>query len=356
MKKQLVIWITLAALAMPVQAVSSKIARDLQGKMDRGEQDIRVIVTLVDGLAARDIEDLTFGRGRDVRRSGKTGINGRLRQFEILDLAADGRVLSISPDRLVMGSMDVAVSASGADAIVQNLGFTGKGITIALIDSGLTPSAAVPAERILADVNFTDSPQLGTLDGLGHGTHIASTIGGSGIDGSVRGVAPNVNFVNLRVLDDEGLGYVSSVIEAIDFAIANRARFNIRVLNMSLGHPVAESYHTDPLARAVERAWAAGLTVIASAGNRGRDGYLTINSPGNDPYVLTIGAMNDKNTVDRSDDIIATYSSRGPSYGDQVVKPDLVAPGNRIVSTLAPGAALADMKPDSVSGDRIELS
>lgn len=216
MNKHLITLITLAALALGLsstQAASSKVAVDLQQQMNRGEKDLRVIVTLADGLVGTDVEELTNGRGRGLRRNGARGVRGRLHPFEIDALASDPRVRSISPDRRVSGAMDVAVSASGAAAVAQNLGFTGKGITVALIDSGLTPSDAVPARRILLNRDFTERPRRGR-DGLGHGTHIAGTIGGSGLNGSVRGVAPDVNFVNLRVLDSEGNGYASSVIES----------------------------------------------------------------------------------------------------------------------------------------------
>ena len=173
----------------------------------------------------------------------------------------------------------------------------------------------------------------------------------------MRGVAPSASIVSLRVLDANGQGYVSNIIEAIEWSIAHKDAYGIRVLNLSFGHPPMESYRTDPLAHAVERAWAAGLVVVASAGNRGRDGHFTVNVPGSDPYVLTVGAMNDLNTADRTDDITTTYSSKGPTFGDHVLKPDVVAPGNRIVSSLAPGATLARLYPERVvSRDRIELS
>src|SRR5208283_4443934 len=140
-------------------------------------------------------------------------------------------------------------------------------------------------------------------------------------------------------LDQTGAGTDSSVIAAIEQAIALKAKYNIRVINLSLGRPVYESYKADPLCQAVEQAWKAGITVVVAAGNYGRAnpattfGYGTITAPGNDPYVITVGAMNDKGTPTLTDDVITTYSSRGPTLYDMVAKPDIVAPGNLIDST-----------------------
>ena len=126
---------------------------------------------------------------------------------------------------------------------------------------------------------------------------------------------------------------------------STRTRYNIRVINLSLGRPVVTSYKNDPLCQAVEAAWKAGIiVVVVAAGNNGRDnsrgtnGYGTITSPGNDPYVITVGATNDKGDTDRNNDVIATYSSKGPTAIDHIAKPDLVAPGNRVVSYQAPGS------------------
>ena len=127
--------------------------------------------------------------------------------------------------------------------------------------------------------------------------------------------------------------------------------YNIRVINLSLGRPVTTSYISDPLCQAVEAAWKAGIVVVVAAGNDGRDnskgtqGYGTINAPGNDPYVITVGASNDKAGFVRANDVIATYSSKGPTAIDHIVKPDLVAPGNRIVSYQSPGAYLTATYP-----------
>ena len=155
------------------------------------------------------------------------------------------------------------------------------------------------------------------------------------------GVAPGVNLINLRALDENGSGTDSMVIAAIEKAIALKTLLNIRVINLSLGRPVYESYTQDPLCQAVEQAWKAGITVVVAAGNEGRDnsvgneGYGTITAPGNDPYVITVGAMKTLATYPRTDDLIASYSSKGPTQIDHIVKPDVVAPGNQVVSLLA---------------------
>ena len=164
-------------------------------------------------------------------------------------------------------------------------------------------------------------------------------------------MAPNVHLVNLKVLDNNGSGTDSTVIAALQRAIALKDTYNIRVVNLSLGRRVFESYTQDPLCQAVESAWKAGLVVVVAAGNWGRDntlhtkGYGMIAAPGNDPYVITVGAMNSMSTSDRSDDKIATYSSKGPSLIDHVVKPDLVAPGNKVASLIAPGSKLDALYP-----------
>src|SRR5205823_3748297 len=142
----------------------------------------------------------------------------------------------------------------------------------------------------------------------------------------------NAKLISLRALDANGQGTDSSVISAIDRAIDLKDVYGIRVVNLSLGRTVQESYLQDPLCQEVEKAWQAGLVVVVAAGNDGRDnsrgtnGYATIASPGNDPYVITVGAMKDMATTTRGDDLIASYSSKGPTLRDHVAKPDIVAP------------------------------
>jgi serine protease AprX len=205
------------------------------------------------------------------------------------------------------------------------------------------------------NVDFTSKSGAG-IDRLGHGTHIAGIIASNATyAGDITGVAPGARIINLKVLNDKGEGYASAVIAAIDYAIANRAKFGIKVLNLSLGAAVVQRSADDPLDQAVERAYRSGLIVVAAAGNYGKtsDGrplFGAITSPGNSPYAITVGALNTKQTVFRSDDVLATYSSKGPTRFDHLVKPDLLAPGNRITSLLAPNASIAQQYPEKVIG------
>ncbi|HEY1240027.1 MAG TPA: S8 family peptidase [Bryobacteraceae bacterium] len=263
----------------------------------------------------------------------------------------------VSPVRPVSKMLDVT-DATVAANIAWNYGWTGTGVGVAVIDSGITKTSDF-GSRIVYSESFVDDTDPG--DDYGHGTHVAGIIGANGANSTgssytrtFKGIAPNVNLINLRVLDANGSGDESDVIAAIQRAIQLKNSYNIRVINLSLGRPVYESYTLDPLCQAVEAAWKAGIVVVSAAGNSGRDntygnnGYGTILAPGNDPYVITVGAMNTKGTTSRWDDIVASYSSKGPTLVDHIVKPDLVAPGNDIVSVLAsPNATLPSQYPQT---------
>src|SRR5262249_19946781 len=154
----------------------------------------------------------------------------------------------------------------------------------------------------------------------------------------------------LRALGDDGSGTVSTVVDAIDWAVDHQREFNIRILNLSLGTPVLQPYRDDPLCEAVERAAAAGILVVAAAGNQGRstDGKTvlgSITSPGNSPHALTLGASGTHGTPQRADGTLAVYSSRGPTRYDLIIKPDLAAPGSHVVSAEASDAYLAKTYP-----------
>jgi serine protease AprX len=229
---------------------------------------------------------------------------------------------------------------------VWALGRTGQGVTVAVLDSGITrdPDLVQPTDRILASVNFADP--LGTLmDPGGHGTHVAGTIAGNGTrsNGQYIGIAPGANLVDVRVLDANGSGRTSSVVLGIQWALDHRTQYNIRILNLSLGAQAPATYRLDPMAAAVEIAWLRGLVVVAAVGNSGG----APDSPGADPYVITVGATDDQATPTVGDDLLGWFSSYGTPLASSS-KPDVVAPGRRIVSIRAPGSTLDRLLPDRV--------
>jgi serine protease AprX len=269
-------------------------------------------------------------------------------------LAAHPAVQAVRLDRAVSGSMVRTANTVGASWVREQLGFDGSGVGVAVIDSGVADwHDDLSASTVVQFVDFvTDLPLA--HDDYGHGTHVAGTIAGNGFDsgGARRGVAPGARLVVLKVLDETGDGHISNVIAAIDYAIQNRARFNIRIINLSVSSGVYESYLTDPLTQAAKRAVDAGIVVVTAAGNlgrssRGRPQFGGVTSPGNAPWVLTVGASNHQGTVGRSDDTVAPFSSRGPTHIDRAMKPDVLAPGVAIESLAAAGSTLFDINPDA---------
>src|SRR6266566_480769 len=347
-------WMGLLALVLTATlgwGQSSKLSKDLQAATST---NVDVVIqyytppTSVDTNAATS-QGASNGKAVGLVRGYKwTMPKGNVSTL----ISKDPNIKYISLDRPLQGAMNNAVPAVGAD-IAHNLGYDGTGVGVAVIDSGvnsvwdLTQAGNNKASRIVYSQNFDPSANT-TNDLYGHGTHVAGIIAGNGgsstcgnCDVTFRGIAPNANIVNLRALDQNGSATDSTVIAAIQQAITLKSLYNIRVINLSLGRGIFESYTLDPLCQAAEQAWKAGIVVVVAAGNYGRDnsnnnnGYGTITAPGNDPYVITVGAMKTMETASRADDLIATYSSKGPTMLDHVVKPDLVAPGNLIVSDLA---------------------
>ena len=217
-------------------------------------------------------------------------------------------------------------------------GQTGSGIGVAVIDSGIANHQAL-RNRVdgVGGFHRPERQRRRPIRARHARRRHHRRVGESGY----AGVAPGAHLVNLQVLNADGSGDTSDVIAAIDWAIEHRAQHRLRVINLSLGHPVFESYRDDPLCQAVQRAVDAGMGGGA-AGNFGKtaDGKAVVGgivSPGNSPAALTVGASNARGTAQRSDDVMATYSSRGPTAIDGLLKPELVAPGNRLVAAAAPG-------------------
>jgi serine protease AprX len=254
----------------------------------------------------------------------------------IQNMALANQVKRIWPDSKVRTMLDIAIPAVGGDK-AHNLGFTGKNVTVAVIDTGIAPHPDLiyPENRIVAWedlVNKHSSP----YDDNGHGTHVSGIIAGNGSlsRGKYTGMAPEAKLVGIKALDEEGSGNTSDTIAALEWCIENQNTYHIKVINLSLGTAAQESYRTDPLCRTVSVAWNKGMTVCVAAGNNGPNPG-SINTPAINPDAISVGNLDAKGTVDIIDDVINDSSSRGPTI-DNISKPDLLAPGTNITS-LRPG-------------------
>ncbi|MEO8522046.1 MAG: S8 family serine peptidase [Acidobacteriota bacterium] len=321
---------------------------------------LRVIVQPPEGVHPSTLRGRLRGL---IRREMQGAVALEVSRADLKAMALDSAIAHISADLPVSSDMAITNKVTGASSVWQGSGgfltsvpgYNGTGIAIAVVDSGIAPHTAI-ADRLIGRANLVSWEGPSNGDPYGHGTHVAGIIAGSTTAAKyvtpafAGGTAPGVKLVDVRVLGANGMGYTSDVIAGIDWVVANRTKFGIRIINLSLGHVVAEPAATDPLCQAVKRAVDAGVVVVASAGNygltsTGQPVLGGISSPGNSPYALTVGAIDTNGTVDRSDDKVAAYSSRGPTAFDLAVKPDVVAPGTRIVSLEANNSYLSTRYP-----------
>jgi serine protease AprX len=304
------------------------------------------------------------------RRNGELRIiNGQVLDLPnkmIANMAKHPDVFRLHFNRPTMGANYRTALTTGTRVVQKTLGLTGAGIGVAVIDSGITSwhddlttangSTSLPFgnQRVAAFVDFVNG-QLTPYDDLGHGTHVAGIIAGNGADsnGQKAGSAPDATLVSLKVLDATGAGNIADIISALDWVYVHHAEYNIRVVNMSVGAQINESYFTDPLTLAAKRVVDAGVVVVAAAGNYGKNSngdpiWGGIAAPGNAPWVITVGASSTNGTPNRGDDTMGTFSSRGPSYLDWGAKPDLAAPGTGSVSLSAPGSTFYTTRASSL--------
>lgn len=249
-------------------------------------------------------------------------------------------------------------------------GFQGQGVTVAVVDSGINGSLSdfntkwfswEPASRIVAHESFVDLLNASTFsaqpedteDGFGHGTHVAGIIGSNGVSslGLYMGVAPKVNLVNLRVGNARGMAHEADMVSALQWIYDHHQEHNIRVVNVSINSATPQSYHVSPLNAALEILWFNGIVVVTSAGNNGEgsdNGILY--PPANDPFVITVGAADDKGNWYPWDDIICPFSAYGTTESG-FAKPELVAPGAHIIGLLSdPNSTIAREHPEAVVG------
>jgi serine protease AprX len=355
MLKRSLFALALLAAAWPATAAShagdGKLDSELRLRAQAPRGRSRVIIRLKAGVSSESaIRALRGVLGRRL-----TGVRGQVADVPDAALAAIASlpgVDGVSLDRQVRGTLERTGATIGSSWVRNTLGYDGTGVGVAILDSGVVGwHDDLGNDRV---VHFTDfvNFQTAAYDDYGHGTHVAGIIAGSGDDsnGARRGIAPGASLVVLKVLDGAGQGYISNVIAAIDYAIANKDRFNIRVMNLSVAAGVYESYTSDPLTLAAKRAVDAGIVVVSAAGNLGRNRfgqtqYGGVGAPGNAPWVLTVGASSHMGTTDRSDDTVAGFSSRGPTALDYLAKPDVVAPGVGMESLTDAGTLLYQTKP-----------
>lgn len=242
-------------------------------------------------------------------------------------------------------------------------GTAGNDVGVAVVDTGIDgdlpdfrTSQSDPTSRVIADaVVNPDATTAG--DRYGHGTHVAGLIAGNGWNrpsddpmyGQYIGVAPEANLINVKASDDEGNATTLDVIDGLQFVVDHKDDFNIRVVNLSLNEAKPSSYKTNPLNAAAEATWNAGIVVVAAAGNRGTAPDAVDYAPGNDPFVITVGGVDDQGTAKTDDDVAASWSSTGTTK-DGYAKPNFLAPGAHMVSTLAKKSEIVDMCPGCVVG------
>ena len=366
------VWALLAAvgLSLMLPAAASRAAVPLMG--------VDVIVRELPGWGdepERAVESLGGRVGRQIGIID--GFSAQLPIAAVARLARHVGIQSVTPNaplqlnayagfdpKTDLGSMRwVAGEVTGAGEY-WNSGYTGAGVDVALIDSGVLPvDGLTRAGKVVRGPDLSlesQDPNVAHLDTYGHGTHMAGIIAGrddaandkpkKGETNYFLGMAPDARIVSVKVADATGATDVSQVLAAIDWVVANRNRngMNIRVLNLSFGTDGVQDYRFDPLTYAAEVAWRAGIVVVVAGGNAGF-GSTKLNNPAYDPYVIAVGAADGGRTYDVVDDVVADFSSRG----DDVRRPDLVAPGKSIVSLRAPGSYADAHNPSAQVGSRM---
>ena len=362
-KRRMVLCATLALVVLvPLGAAASPSKQDdvtayvtptlLSGAQANPGSSFKVIVQGKAGnQAAKAVADVLGTQLKAVRNLNSIdGVAVELTGAQILALAADKHVTAITADaRVRLSAATASVSSQEKWPYVTGVSkyASAPAATIAVVDSGIDATRPEFAGRIAANVNLSTLANNSPGDGRGHGTFVAGIAAGH-LDGK-DGAAPTANLVSIDVMDDQGMAMTSDVIAAADWILANKAKYGIRVANFSLHSAVANSFMYDPLDKAVERLWFNGVVVVAAAGNYGypdRPSGVPF-APGNDPFVITVGASDTGRSVATNDDVAAPWSAYGYTL-DGFAKPDLAAPGRYMVGPVPVTSTLYAERPDHV--------
>ncbi len=341
------------------------------GAKTQPDKTVRVIVQRYDDrTTGARIAANVGARSREDFRSAKSS-TVELSQRDIVALARQPGVRFVSPDARVLGTGNSYKDVSVRTLYPQEVGATslwggdgdnpearGKDIGVAVLDTGFSNHADFDKRLVQVKSN-----PLATNadDQYGHGTHVAGIIAGSNLSGGYVGIAPEAKILGVKVTQDNGTCYMSDLLRGLEWVFDNRDKYKIRVLNLSCTTSIPESYKTNILSAALEQLWFAGVTVVVSAGNFGMDSRFAATqmhfAPANDPYLIAVGAVDSMGTTQAGDDTLLAYSSRGTTQ-DGIAKPDVVAPGRQIYSTLASTTcAIARQFPDRITdGKYIRLS
>jgi serine protease AprX len=311
-------------------ASAQDIAKSAKGKV---VEEFSVIPAFTATLKYGDL--LALGKNPAVRY---VSIDTIVKQKAAVDTT---RLLTTYPQDVAAPAVWNGVAGSAA---------TGLGVTVAVIDTGLdltNPDFHGNVSAVSVNASAT-----GTNDGYGHGTHVAGIIAAKNPNGQYIGVAPNAHVIGVKIADNSGNAYESDLLRGLGWVYLNKDTQHIRVLNLSVGTSVPGSYAYSPTDAAVEHLWQAGVTVVVAAGNLGNAPDAVSYAPANDPYVITVGCLDDNQTGNTgADDSLCPISSRGVTE-DGFSKPDVVAPGRKVVSALASGnPVLAQQYPDRITSD-----
>jgi serine protease AprX len=345
--------VTIPRAKVGVAAVLAMLAAALTTLPPTHAQDIArrlsVIVQGTDSGAARSAVESAGGRvDRDLPLVD--GVSATIPENALPILGSSPGVTQITPNgRIGFQADDYTLGNQRVQRIVRSdelwsQGVTGRGIGVALLDTGVYDSPDLNGRvKACIDLSIEAGTSADCDDTFGHGTFMAGLIAGNGAGsgGAYKGAAPEANLISVKLAGYDGSTDVSHVLAGIEWVVAHKEAFNIRVLNLSLGTDSTQTYALSPLDYAVEKAWKAGIVVVVAAGNDGPDSRSVL-KPADDPYVITVGAADDVGTIAIGDDRIPVFSGRGPTSANGIPKPDIVSPGVHTISLRSPGSAIDD--------------